>query len=124
MEPLNSYKQILVVDDDPGLRAVLSLFLRDEGYVVHTAENGEEALALLVSVHPQVILTDLNMPVMNGWDFIAAKQTDSKLRSIPVIVCSAESRSLALDGVTCFIPKPFPLDALIALIKKLSAHKS
>lgn len=116
MKVQNSYKKILIVDDDPSLRTVLAVALEGEGYAVFVAENGRQGLDLLASMHPSVILTDLNMPVMNGWEFITAKQRDPALRSIPVIAISAANDTFTMEGVTCFIQKLFSLDALFAAL--------
>lgn len=116
MEPQNSYIKILIIEDDASLRAVLVAALASEGYATYTAENGRQALDLLASMRPHVILTDLNMPVMDGWGFIAEKQRDSSLRSIPLIALSAALESLTIVGVTRFIQKPFSLETLFAAL--------
>jgi CheY-like chemotaxis protein len=82
-------RRVLVVDDDPGIRRMVSLVLAGEGYDVRTAEDGRQALDLLASWHPAVILLDLMMPVMDGWTFLVAQQADPVLAPIPVIVMSA-----------------------------------
>ena len=80
---------VMVVDDDPDIRAFVSELLADEGYEVRAATNGRDALAVLTNWHPDVILLDLMMPEMDGWDFLAAQQGNLALVSIPVIVMSA-----------------------------------
>src|SRR5262245_23155992 len=81
---------VLVVDDDEEIRNALTEFLSDEGYGVVSASNGREALASLrEGVHPSVILLDLMMPVMDGWDFRAEQLRDPGLRDIPVVVITA-----------------------------------
>ena len=92
-----SGRSVLIVDDDPGIRRMMSLVLAGEGYDVRTAENGRQALDLLASWRPAVILLDLMMPVMDGWTFLAAQQADPILASIPVIVMSA-SGDLGASG--------------------------
>src|SRR3954470_12387725 len=90
---LSMKKRVLVVDDDPDIRESVRLVLEDEGYEVEEAADGAAALALLraATTRPDVILLDLMMPVMNGWQFRAAQLADDDLADIPVIVLSADS---------------------------------
>src|SRR5438067_2012131 len=82
--------ELLVVDDDDELRALLAQALQEHGYSVATAPNGRVALDRLRSAAlPAAVLLDLNMPTMNGWQFYAAKNADQVLRAVPVIVLSA-----------------------------------
>jgi CheY-like chemotaxis protein len=80
---------VLVVDDDPAIRAFVSELLVDEGYEVRAATNGRDALTVLASWRPDVILLDLMMPEMDGWAFLATQQRHLELVCIPVIVMSA-----------------------------------
>jgi CheY-like chemotaxis protein len=113
----------MVVDDDYEVREMLSMSLRDEGYVVTTAENGERALHWLRQTHalPRVILLDLMMPVMTGWEFRVEQQSDPRLASIPVVMLSArpslqhETYAISADD---FLQKPINVDSLLALIER------
>jgi CheY-like chemotaxis protein len=82
---------ILIVEDESRIRAVLTEILEDEGYPVASARNGLEALTYLrqQADRPHLILLDLGMPVMTGWEFRAEQQRDPTLAGIPVIVMSA-----------------------------------
>lgn len=81
---------VLVIDDDEAIRTALSDLLEQEGFTVVLAVNGAEALTMLyVGLRPDVILLDVLMPVMDGWDFRAAQLADPGLRNIPVVVISA-----------------------------------
>jgi CheY-like chemotaxis protein len=82
-------QRVLVVEDDPALRDLLHTVLLDEGYEARTATDGATALALLESWRPQVILLDLMMPGMDGWQFRHLQQADPRLASIPLVVMSA-----------------------------------
>lgn len=84
-------QDVLVVDDNDELREVLTELLSSEGYVVASASNGREALNSLRSgdAHPRLILLDLTMPVMDGWEFCAESSKDPILRKIPIGVVSA-----------------------------------
>ncbi|HEX9241831.1 MAG TPA: response regulator [Anaeromyxobacter sp.] len=83
---------IFVVDDDPDLREVLGDLLTDEGYETHLFANGQSALALLQEgARPHLILLDLMMPGMSGWQFREEQLRDVALRDIPVIVMTAST---------------------------------
>ena len=117
--------RVLVVEDDDELRIALHDSLVAEGYDVATASNGREALEVLRHGHrPAVILLDLMMPVMNGWQFIAAQKDDPLLAPIPVVVLSAVGshvQNVAPLDVAAFMRKPFELDALLKTIERHAA---
>lgn len=114
---------ILVVDDDEAIREALAEVLEDEGYQVRSAANGREALRLLRSAAaaPAVILLDLMMPVMSGWDFREAQRQDAALASIPVVVLSAD-RDVAAKAASVqaqgYLPKPVSLDTLLDTVSR------
>jgi len=115
-------RQILVVDDDHDIRSVVDDLLTDEGYRVRTAINGRQALEILATWRPGVILLDLSMPEMNGWTFLAHQQADPELARIPVIVMSAHynlGTGASLDTATAVVAKPFDVDRLLDLITTL-----
>ncbi len=86
-------RSILVVDDDPTVRELFRRLLEREGYAVQEAENGRTALARLREAPPGVILLDLMMPDMDGFDVIAAARADEAWRTIPIIVVTAKDLS-------------------------------
>lgn len=97
--------QILVVDDDPAIRSVLEAVLTAHRYQVVTAENGRDALMSIDDVAPNVILLDLYMPVMDGWEMLAFLQQHHP--HVPVIVMSAappERVSGRLDHAAGYLP--------------------
>jgi CheY-like chemotaxis protein len=110
-------KSILIVDDDADVREMLSQFFSIEGYRVTTAGNGQEALDQLR--HGQatdLILLDLMMPVMDGWQFRMEQQRDPELAPIPVVVLSAVYNArerAALLGAVDYMQKPVEFDKLI-----------
>lgn len=109
---------VLIAEDDAAIRDGLSMSLEIEGYRVLTAENGREALALLPTLRgPSLLLLDLLMPEMNGWELLEAKNRDPSLASIPVVVLSA-TQSAKLPGVAAFVPKPYELDKVIGAIRE------
>jgi CheY-like chemotaxis protein len=116
-------KQVLVVDDDPAIRDFLTEILKDEGYAVVAAADGQEALDRLQepSLTPCLIVLDLMMPKMNGWQFRAAQQHDPALTSIPVVVLSARpdiATEAAMVGVNAYLPKPIDLNILVDIVAR------
>jgi CheY-like chemotaxis protein len=116
-------REVLVVEDDTDLRESLSQALRDHGFTVTQAGNGQQALDLLNSgIRPGVILLDLMMPVLSGWELRDALRQDPVLARIPQLVISAyvdeaEQVVLALPPDDC-IRKPFQLRILIDAIER------
>lgn len=114
--------QILVVDDDPMIRDVIAELLEEEGYVVVRAANGMEALNILQqhAVLPCIILLDLMMPRMNGWEFCAAQRQHPVFASIPVVTISAHvdfMGTTAKINVAAHIPKPLDFDRLLSTVQ-------
>jgi two-component system response regulator CpxR len=104
---------VLVVDDDDSIREVLSEVLRDEGYGVVCASNGEQALSELRNHgHPDLMLLDLMMPVMSGWELLEVLQSSTELSQIPVVVVSA----MNAPGAYEHLAKPIDLDRLLATV--------
>jgi CheY-like chemotaxis protein len=120
-------RSILLVEDDPELCEELADALRTQGFEVVTTANGREALACLADAGapPSVILTDLLMPVMNGWELRAALKERSETARIPVVVMSGavsrDPRSPYYIDVDDFITKPINLDDLLAKLTRLPA---
>ena len=114
---------VLVVEDDSDIRFGLSVVLEDEGHRVLTAADGREALDRLRSnsVPPCLILLDLMMPGMDGWQFRAEQQRDPALASIPVIILSAAgdlaARTAAL-GAAAVLQKPINVTEMLALVQR------
>ena len=112
-------KAILVVEDDTDIREMLMLMLETEGYSVVGAAEGIEGLAVLSRISaPCLILLDLMMPVMNGWQFLRAVRKDDILAVIPVVVVSAFSGQAQDEQVEAILRKPIDVDALMEFVKK------
>jgi CheY-like chemotaxis protein len=112
---------ILIVDDDAGIRQLVTLFLEHKGYHADSVANGLEALSHLQHSQPELILLDLMMPVMDGAEFRQAQQQDPQLSSIPVVVMSAAENIEAqapLLTANSYLPKPIDFDALSALVEQ------
>ncbi|NVB85287.1 MAG: response regulator [Kofleriaceae bacterium] len=88
---------VLVVDDDPDARDLMEMFLTKEGYSVRTAANGREALELLQTIRPSLILLDVQMPVMDGMEFREHQRRDRELLSIPTVVLTGAAVEPMLD---------------------------
>ncbi len=112
---------VLVVDDEIDIRQALAELLAGEGYQVVSAANGAEALVVARAFHPSLVLLDLMMPGMDGWEFRAAQKHDPALSEIPVVVLSALGRvpSIDADG---FLQKPFGLADLLAQVRHHARH--
>jgi CheY-like chemotaxis protein len=113
---------VLIVEDDADLREMMAQLLTLEGYHIDTAANGREALEYLNGApRPDVILLDLMMPIMDGWEFRRRQQNDPALADVPVIVLTAldqaQARANDLNGVD-FLKKPLDFDRLLELVRR------
>jgi CheY-like chemotaxis protein len=108
---------ILVVDDDEDCREALTFLLAGEGYAVASAANGREALDYLSHSPISLIILDLMMPVMDGWEFRRMQKSDPRLRSVPVVVLTAAWNPHSIDA-QAIIRKPIDIDALITAVKQ------
>ncbi len=114
---------VLVVDDDPDILSALVMTLQTEGHAVHAACNGQEALeALEEGLRPDVVVLDLMMPVMNGFEVLEVLRKEPRWSSIPVVVLSA-NRGYSHDdlGVVRLLRKPFDLEELFSAISAATA---
>jgi CheY-like chemotaxis protein len=110
---------ILLIEDESDIRTILKDALEWEGYRVYTASNGKEGMEILPGMPaPSLILLDLMMPVMNGWEFANALQTDHAYRNVPIVALSAFSDPEKEIRVEGFIKKPVDLDLLLALVRE------
>ena len=108
---------ILVVDDDANSREALADLLSKKGYSVASAENGCQALDYLRCSTPALILLDLMMPVMSGWEFLALKKTDPRLEPLPVVVITGSGLVHDLDA-EAVLHKPIDFDVLMSVVKQ------
>jgi CheY-like chemotaxis protein len=111
-------KCVLVIEDDANIRDVLKLALNFEGYDVITAKNGREGLDVLQGHTPGLILLDLMMPVMNGWEFVEELKERKTFNQIPIVVVSAYSERAKAIDCTDFVLKPLELETLLTSVKK------
>jgi CheY-like chemotaxis protein len=110
-------RRILVVDDRHEVLNVMSELLAREGFTVRTAHNGLDALNRMRSDHHiSLVLLDLWMPVMDGWEFLRQKKGDPDLANVPVVVISAIP-PVGLDGVESVLTKPIDLNQLMETVR-------
>jgi CheY-like chemotaxis protein len=106
--------RVLVIEDEPDIREAIADALASEGYEVSQARDGAEGLREAHAHRPDLILLDLMMPVMNGWQFRAAQRGDPEIALVPVVVVSAAVGS-GLDAVA-YLHKPFDLLDLLSTV--------
>ncbi len=117
-------RKILVADDSPVERLALQEVLTRNGYQVLTAENGEQAIARSRSDHPDLILMDVVMPGMNGYQATRTITRDEATRDIPVIMCTSKGQETdkiwgMRQGANDYLVKPIDVSALLAKIAAL-----
>lgn len=109
---------VLVVDDDDALREALAEVIADAGYRVEQAENGREALQKIRQLSPCIVLLDLMMPLMDGWEVVSEMDTDPALAKVPVCIVSAQDR-LPPPRSVAVLKKPI---AVASLLSTVAAH--
>ena len=115
--------RVLLVEDDPWIRSLLTDLLPTEGYFVEEATNGPSALRLAKEHRPNVVLLDLAMPEMSGVDVLRELRQDRATENLPVIVVSAYTAQLALSGplrADAVIQKPIDLGDLLSQIGRVT----
>ena len=121
-------RRILVVDDDPRLLHVVSMYLSIEGYDVDTAPNGEEGLQRLEALRPDLVILDVMMPGIDGLEACRRIKSNPETRQIPVVLFTALSRTDDVEsgraaGANRFINKPFSLIGLGAVIRSFLSEE-
>ena len=115
---------ILVADDDEGTRLSICEYLSLSGYSVIAARDGTEALALIDEQQPHLIITDISMPRVDGYELIQKVRQKPMLRLLPVVFLTARTETKARIkgyqlGCDVYLPKPFELDELAAIVRNL-----
>ena len=116
---------VLAVDDSRTMRDMIILALKDQGFNVNTAEDGVEGLKALEKHAPDVIITDINMPRLGGFEFIDAVRSREASRLIPILVLTTENSDelkvrARTSGATGWIVKPFDQDKLIRVLQSVA----
>ena len=121
-------KKILVVDDEKDIVDIVREILKHEGYNVETAYDGEEGLVKVVDTKPDLVVADVMMPKMDGYEFVRRMKENPSISSIPVIFLTAKDQTtdrykgLSL-GVAAYIVKLFDLDELRETVKEVLESK-
>lgn len=116
---------VLAVDDSRTMRDMITLALKDEGFDVTTADDGVHGLEVLEGIQPDVIITDINMPRMDGFGFIDAVRGRAESRVTPILVLTTESSEelkarARSAGATGWIVKPFAQDKLVRALRMVA----
>lgn len=111
--------KVLLVDDESNMRFLLRMTLESEGFEVVEAHHGAAALERMKEEQPDLVVTDLMMPVMNGRELIERLRADAETAGIPIIVLSANS-NVEVAGADAALRKPFEFDALLDTVRSLS----
>ena len=117
-------RRILVVDDDPEIRSLTRLVLEGEGYLVDEATDGEAAVARALAGDLDLVLLDVNMPRMSGWETLRVLKADPFLASVPVVMFTIKTEVRdkvhgLQDGALDYITKPFQVDELAARVRRI-----
>jgi len=118
-------KRVLVVDDSAAIRQSITYVLQQGGYEVIEAKDGQDGLDVLGTIdQPDLIITDVNMPNLDGIGFIRRVRDQIKLKFVPIVVLTTESQGDKMNegkeaGATAWIVKPFSADKLLAVVKKV-----
>jgi len=124
---VNLSKRLLIVDDEPNLLRAVAACLRGEGYEVDTARSGEEALVHIAQRLPDLIVSDIRMPRMDGYAFARQLRGNPRTDLIPIVFLTAKAESSERiagirSGVDAYLTKPFEPDELIAVIENILAR--
>lgn len=116
-------KNILIVEDDQSIREMMKDVLEIEGYTIFTATNGKEGIETLQKIKPSpcVVLLDMMMPIMNGWQFLDFQRSSPEYATIPVIVCSAYNESAKSVRPAAILSKPLQLKSLLGAVQSFCA---
>jgi CheY-like chemotaxis protein len=113
---------ILVADDDPDILSIVSMSLETQGYTVHKASNGREAVDLAREHHPDLILMDMMMPVVSGYEAVGELKADAATRDIVIVGLSAKAMATDMEratdvGIDGYITKPFRIAQVLSVVE-------
>lgn len=122
--------QLLLVDDEPGIRVAVKDYLEEVGgFAVQVASHAEEAWQMMQQKTPDLVISDIMMPQVDGYQFLKKLRTDPRFKSLPVVFLTA--RGMTSDriqgyaaGVDAYLPKPFDSDELVAIVKNLLGRRT
>ena len=113
---------ILVADDDPDILSIVSMSLETQGYTVHKATNGREAVDLARQHHPDLILMDMMMPVVSGYEAVGELKADAGTKDIVIVGLSAKAMATDMEratdvGIDGYITKPFRIAQVLSVVE-------
>ena len=115
-------RAILVADDDPDILSIVSMSLETQGYTVHKATNGREAVDLARQHHPDLILMDMMMPVVSGYEAVGELKADAATKEIVIVGLSAKAMATDMEratdvGIDGYITKPFRIAQVLTVVE-------
>jgi len=115
-------KAILVADDDPDILSIVSMSLETQGYTVYKAANGREAVDLAKHHHPDLVLMDMMMPIVSGYEAVAELRADAATRDITIVGLSAKAMATDMEratdvGIDGYITKPFRIAQVLTVVE-------
>ena len=115
-------KAVLVADDDPDILSIVSMSLETQGYTVHKATNGREAVDLAKQHHPDLVLMDMMMPIVSGYEAVAEIKADEATRDIIIVGLSAKAMATDMEratdvGIDAYITKPFRIAQVLTVVE-------
>lgn len=120
--------RILIADDEPNIVLALEFLMKKEGYEVETASDGEQALLAIGRTHPDLVLLDIMMPNLDGYEVCQRMRSDPSLRDIVVIMLTAKGREVEREkglalGADVYITKPFSTREVVQKVREvLGSH--
>ena len=115
-------KVILVADDDPDILSIVSISLETQGYTVYKAANGREAVDLARQHHPDLVLMDMMMPVVSGYEAVTELKADASTHDITIVGLSAKAMATDMEratdvGIDGYITKPFRIAQVLSVVE-------
>jgi len=121
--------QLLMVDDEPGLREAVKDYLQESGFTVQVASNAREGWELMQQNTPDLVISDIMMPQVDGYQFLKQVREDPRFKTLPVVFLTA--KGMTTDriqgyhaGVDAYLPKPFDPDELVAIVENLLERRA
>ena len=116
---------VLAVDDDPGILRIIEMLLSRNGYTVRTAPDGQKALEILKTILPAIMITDVQMPLMSGYDLCQVVKRDTRLQNMPVIFLTAQGTPQDYktghdSGAVMYMVKPFKPEKLLNAVRMVA----
>jgi DNA-binding NarL/FixJ family response regulator len=121
--------RLLLVDDEPGLREAVQAYLEDSGFTVDVASSAKDAWEILQKSAPELVISDIMMPQVDGYQFLKQMREDPRFKALPVVFLTA--RGMKSDriqgyqaGCDAYLPKPFEPDELVAIVENLIQRRN